>query len=289
MTLTVSLNTTQLYFQLYFAKVADMLGWLSRTVYKICYNKDCKLLAADLKTKMDIWEFAGEWRRENKTHVHVTHNKHTLIWSHTDTHTPLSSLRTTWVHLNASDQHTLRPASSCHWSGPSRVLLLLVFLPVQVSGGLNVCLNCWNSAEIPAAAAGWRLITCCDWCHLKHYLVVRLATPLLHCCIQGLWERQRRRYFMIPPGGGWGRQAEVRIWISNTRKQSMRWRHRYPGRTRPIQFSCVYLICTFTGNTVFWYCSIAFTWVKMSEQEVYEYFWSITSLLFFNSVMISYS
>lgn len=89
MTLTVSLNTTQLYFQLNFAKVADMLGWLSRTVYKICHNKDWKLLAADLKTKMDIWEFAGEWRRENKTHVHVTHNKHTLIWSHTDTHSSL--------------------------------------------------------------------------------------------------------------------------------------------------------------------------------------------------------
>lgn len=89
MTLTVSLNTTQLYFQLNFAKVADMSGWLSRTVYKICHNKDWKLLAADLKTKMDIWEFAGEWRRENKTHVHVTHNKHTLIWSHTDTHSSL--------------------------------------------------------------------------------------------------------------------------------------------------------------------------------------------------------
>lgn len=89
MTLTVSLNSTQLYFQLYFAKVADMSGWLSRTVYKICHNKDWKLLAADLKTKMDIWEFAGEWRRENKTHVHVTHNKHTLIWSHTDTHSSL--------------------------------------------------------------------------------------------------------------------------------------------------------------------------------------------------------
>ena len=153
-----------------------MSGWLSRTVYKICYNKDWKFLAADLKTKMDYWEFAGEWRRENKTHVHVTHNKHTLIWSHTDTHSSLRPQNHLWVLLKASDQHTLRPASSCHWSGPSRVLLLLVFLPVQVSGGSTVCLNCWNSAEIPAAAAGWRLITCREWCHLNHYLVDRLAT-----------------------------------------------------------------------------------------------------------------
>lgn len=154
------------------------------------------------------------WKQDSRPCY--TQQTHLDLVTHWHTHTPLSSLRTTWVLLNASDQHTLRPASSCHWSGPSRVLLLLVFLPVQVSGGSTVCLNCWNSAEIPTAASGWRHITCCDWCHLKHYLVVRLATPLLHCCIQGLWERQRRRYFMIPPGGGWGRQAEVRIWISNT-------------------------------------------------------------------------
>lgn len=227
------------------------------------------------------------WKQDSRPCY--TQQTHLDLVTHWHTHTPLSSLRTTWVHLNASDQHTLRPASSCHWSGPSRVLLLLVFLPVQVSGGLNVCLNCWNSAEIPAAAAGWRLITCCDWCHLKHYLVVRLATPLLHCCIQGLWERQRRRYFMIPLEEVEDVRQKSGSGFQTQRKQSMRWRHRYPGRTRPIQFSCVYLICTFTGNTVFWYCSIAFTWVKMSEQEVYEYFWSITSLLFFNSVMISYS
>lgn len=136
------------------------------------------------------------WKQDSRPCY--TQQTHLDLVTHWHTHTPLSSLRTTWVLLNASDQHTLRPASSCHWSGPSRVLLLLVFLPVQVSGGSTVCLNCWNSAEIPTAASGWRHITCCDWCHLKHYLVVRLATPLLHCCIQGLWERQRRRYFMIP-------------------------------------------------------------------------------------------
>lgn len=215
MTLTVSLNSTQLYFQLYFAKVADMLGWLSRTVYKICHNKDWKLLAADLKTKMDIWEFAGEWRRENKTHVHVTHNKHTLIWSHTDTHSSLQPQN----HLS-----TFKCFGPAHTETSQQLPLVRSQQSPAVTGFLTCsgerrvdrCLNCWNSAEIPAAAAGWRLITCCDWCHLKHYLVVRLATPLLHCCIQGLWERQRRRYFMIPPGGGWGRQAEVRIWISNT-------------------------------------------------------------------------
>ena len=191
--------------------------------------------------------------------------------SHTDTHSSCRPQNHLWVLLKASDQQTLRPASSCHRSGPSRGLLLLVFLPVQVSGGSTVCLCCWNSAELPAAAAGWRLITCCEWCHLNHYLVVRLATPpptLLHSRPVG---ETTHRVPHDSPWRRWGRQTEVRSGFETDTGNNQ-----YGGEDEQddaslstflhiteLQFEHVqynflaYIICTFTGNRVFLYCGNA--------------------------------
>lgn len=112
------------------------------------------------------------WKQDSRPCY--TQQTHLDLVTHWHTHTPLSSLRTTWVLLNASDQHTLRPASSCHWSGPS-------------SPAVTRFLTCSGERRVDRVSQLLKLCwkSCCCCRVEAHYLLWLMSPETLPGCQVG--------------------------------------------------------------------------------------------------------